>query len=131
MDTWDILTFLGYALVVFILVSCIFKTHIQQPRMFFWATIVFLGANGCNVVSGLVRPDLALTNSPPSAAISLLQTSFSLLARAGLAASLLMMVSACAGSDPAFAKCSNCGYNLTGNNSGTCPECGKNLQTSL
>ncbi len=28
-------------------------------------------------------------------------------------------------------KCTTCGYNLTGNKSGTCPECGENIQSTI
>ena len=53
---------------------------------------------------------------------------FSCLGRWTMYASLPVLLLACTGATRAFAQCSRCGYDLTGNDSGVCPECGGQLR---
>jgi len=131
MNSHDFATFLAGAIGVFVLGSCGYRKHIQRPRLFLWALGLFIvGLLISDVATSLIslgqmnrlrasgsfvfRPRTALDVTP-------------LLGRWFMYASLPVFVLACVGNKRAFAQCSRCGYDLTGNNSGVCPECGSKL----
>ncbi len=140
MNTYDFATFALYAIAVFLLVSCIYRRHIRKPRMFFWGVGLFMAGIVISELQGALWPQNpfgggglgggaggtfggSFTYVPPSVASNLL----SCLGRWVVYASLPIFLLACSGANRAFAQCSRCGYDLTGNDSGVCPECGGKL----
>ena len=130
MDVYNFSTFVAYAITVFLLASCLYRKHIQSPRAFFWALGIFI--TGLFIIESpkSLQPPIpfsrGITGGAPSA-----WSIFVLLVDVGrwiMYASLPVFVVACIGHGRAFAQCSRCGYDLTGNSSGVCPECGAELE---
>jgi len=129
-DVFDFSTFLAYAITIFLLASCFYRKHIQNPRMYFWALGMFI--TGLFIIEGAksLQPPTPLGGNVAGSAPRAWSV-FDLLVDVGrwvIYASLPAFVVACTVHGRAFAQCSGCGYDLTGNKSGVCPECGSNLE---
>jgi len=124
---YDVPAYVAIAITIFLLVSCIYRKHIQRRVVFFWAMGLFIGSLVIIEVAIRLHPDRFRTAGAPLPG----SVFFDWLANLGnwiMYASLPVFVLACTGHSRAFAQCSQCGYDLTGNKSGICPECGANLE---
>jgi hypothetical protein len=122
----DVYKVLAWIIPVFILVSCVYRKHILQRRLFFAGIALYIAGLALNDIAGMLYPSpfgigAALPPTPVAAPIAR-YVGFGL-----IYATLPVFFAACWGSATAYPQCSNCGYNLTGNHSGVCPECGKAL----
>ncbi len=134
METYEFRTSFAYAISVFVLVSCLYGRHIRSKRLFTWTVLLFVAAiviyewmmSLQPISGGFGGGGSFATQKPlrPRSAIFDAIASFSLWAMYG---TLPLFYIACRGSDKAYAQCSRCGYNLTQNTSGVCPECGATL----
>jgi quinol-cytochrome oxidoreductase complex cytochrome b subunit len=127
MSAPDFVTFLACAVVVFVLASCIHRKHVRRPHIFFWALGFFIAGLVIHDLWSYVRPTFPfgpMSGTAPASSASDILVYFS---RWLMYASLPLFFIACTGSPKAFPQCSSCGYNLTGNDSGVCPECGRDL----
>lgn len=137
MSTHDFATFVLKAVTVFLLVSCIYRRHIRKPRLFLSGMALFVAGIVITELQSALWPQNpfggmgggaggaggAFMFVPPSRAWNLLGC----LGRWVMYASLPVFLLACSGATRVFAQCSRCGYDLTGNDSGVCPECGGQL----
>lgn len=129
MDIYEVSTFTGYAVAVFILASCFYRRHVRRLRLFF----VGVGLFGAAILLQMLHLQLMPTpfslgmSTPPPPLIARVLNFASQLAMCG---TLPVFFAACCGSLRAYPQCSICGYDLTGNTSGTCPECGQTFSES-
>lgn len=136
MSLYDFPGFLACSVAVFVLASCIHRKHVRNLRLFLLAVALLIGGLVLQEIVELVHPPtsmlMAMTMTPtaptptPRALVYL-----SVLSRWTMYASLPVFALACIGGAGAYAQCSKCGYNLTGNESGTCPECGEHLSSDV
>lgn len=135
MSLYDFPGFLACSVAVFVLASCIYRKHVRNLRLFLLAVALLIGGLVLQEIVGLFTPPMSMTMmmTPPTtptqtpSALACLST----LGRWTIYASLPVFIVACIGGAGAYAQCSKCGYNLTGNESGTCPECGEHLSSDV
>lgn len=133
MDSRDFATFLAGAISVFLLFSCVYHRHIRRHRMFLFAVGLFIGGMVITEAQAVIRPVDAFGGVMGGGATLLPSPVLGFLYSFGrwvMYASLPVFFLACSGSSRTFPQCSSCGYDLTGNNSGVCPECGGKLNES-
>jgi hypothetical protein len=125
MVQYEFTTYLACAVAVFVLISCLYRKHVRSKRLFLWA----MGLFGAGLMLGdfyqYIQPPMGVGSFPPANLPFL-----GYLSKWLLYAAIPLFFLACWGTDRAFAQCSHCGYDLTGNNSGVCPECGKTLSSA-
>jgi hypothetical protein len=124
---WEFRNFYACALAGFVLASCMYRKNIRRPRLFLCSVGLFIGGLVMNDVAySMANPPGTSSFTPPNTPSGLASFLF-LLDNWCMYASLPLFVVACTGSRHAYSQCSHCGYNLTGNSSGVCPECGEEL----
>ncbi|HRX83790.1 MAG TPA: hypothetical protein P5572_02085 [Phycisphaerae bacterium] len=131
MDQYEVSSFLGYTIAVFVFASCLYRRHVRRPRLFFVGIGLFIAALLLEYLQDMVYPPtfgMALGASPttPSSAAQVIRAA----AQLALCATLPVFFAACTGGGVAYPQCSACGYDLTGNTTGTCPECGRSLRAA-
>ena len=119
MGIYDFSSLRAYTICLFLLVLCIYRRHIRRRRLFPYGLGLFMGE--------LLLGDVA-TNLLSRLRLSGVRSASFVLGHCLVYVSLSVFVVACMGSRRVFAQCSRCGYDLTGNHSGVCPECGGNLR---
>lgn len=129
MDIYEVSTFTGYAVAVFILASCFYRKHVRRLRWFFAGVALFGAAIVMQMLSTQLTPSIfamGMNPAPPSP----LARGLNFASQLAMCGTLPVFFAACCGSLRAYPQCSICGYDLTGNTSGTCPECGQTFSES-
>jgi len=119
---------LALAIPVYILITCVYRRNIRSRRLFLAGIGLYLAGLALNDLAEFLQPSpfaRTLGMAPPPTPVGVSIARF--LSNVVIYASLPVFFAASWGSATAYAQCSNCGYDLTGNRSGTCSECGKKL----